>query len=348
LEYIAVGPKTKGAFPGAIYEVKGAHTGAQWIGKLGSYDASTTTVSAPRSAQRRGFSRDAIKEKIATDFCWTLTLTWCPELRYETARAQLSRLPIMNEFLHDHAFAVALAQEVTSHDGKHVHILSQLVDGYHDVKQAQVPVQDGADPNNTHSFEEHLNLGAGVPKQIAVDGKFVPLRGMISLLVAARLLMDIDVLGDSCCNAGYVLRTDASNRVYGQVINIDLGYAFSFQAEANLLTATLRAAASSGPSWMRAAERKLGDVKDIQVGSNGLVVTWSSLSAAQQAEFQSCLAHAASILLEPEVVRYLVTRNGEFNRGAGETLLREQLVDRYVNDILSNARFQLGLYFAPN
>lgn len=328
--FTAVAAKTQGSAPGAVYADA---QGARWMGKPGSYDNKTTTDTAHGSQLRRGYSRDAVKEKVVADCFVTLQVAMGHARSFETPVVQLARMPFLNQFTESNIFLQDMAQNVRSHDQRHVHVLSRLVSGYHDLKCAHVA--HAASPSGSRSLLEHLQAGAAVPTHILVEGREVELRGLVPLLAAARLLMDIDVLGDSCSNAGFVLRADTAAGIarYAQVVKVDPGFAFSFESSQNLL---LLGAAP----W---SSRRLADSKDVQVGANGLVVTWAQLSAAQKTVFSDCVRLGACCL-QREVLLFLLQREGAFTQGAQEELLRPELRERYVQFVEQNARFQLSMY----
>ena len=327
-DYKAVAKKTGGSFPGAIYQES-----RRWIGKAGSYDVNTTSLNSIGSVERRGYNRDAIKEKIGAD-CYMALGDNAMDSSFNTPPYKLTRLPILNQFTRQDLLAIAIDQRIQSRDGTVVHVMSQMVPAYHDLCEAKVPYRD----NEFRSLEAHLkDEKVYMPTMIkTTDGRVLPLRGLTALLAASRLLMDIDVLGDSLKNAGYTVQVDSKGHSYAQVVKVDPGFVFSFLAPQNLLRATM---------FPRRHERKMSDVKDVQAGSNGaLVIKWAQFSETQRDRFRGYMRRGISLLRQPGVLAYLLARDGVFNSGAGEVLLRPELIERYTSSINENLADQEEIY----
>jgi hypothetical protein len=280
---------------------------------------------------RRGISRDAAKEKIGADAYLLLGDVMAES--YLTPTYRLSHLPILNDFTRAHEWAQAINTQVRNSKGTFVHIMSEMVAGYHDLCEAKVIHRQS---NRVRPLREHLDdKTAQLPTVIQTeDGKQLPLHGLVALLASSRLLMDVDALGDSLSNTGYVVKV-LEGKTIAQVVKVDPGFAFSFWASQNLLRNTISP---------RDGDRVLSDVKDIQVGSNGLSIRWLQLSANQQAQFRQYLAQGISLLRAKGVVKYLYTRGGVINSGAEEILLRPELVQRYTNSLRANLRLQQEIY----
>ena len=331
-DYTAVAKKTGGSFPGAIYQES-----RRWIGKAGSYDENTTSLNSIGSVERRGFNRDAIKEKIGAD-CYKALGDSAMDSSFNTPQCKLTLLPILNAFTCQDELAIAMDRKVQSRDGTVVHVLSQMVPAYHDLCEAKVLYRG----SEFRSLEAHFkDEKVHIPTEIkTTDGRVMPLRGLIALLAASRLLMDIDVLGDSLKNAGYTVQADSKGHSYAQVVKVDPGFVFSFIAPQNLLPATR----FPNPNPRR-RERKMSDAKDVQAGSNGvLVIKWAQFSETQQDRFREYMRRGISLLRQPGVLAYLLARDGVFNSGAGELLLRPELIEKYTNFINENLDDQEEIY----
>ena len=324
--YTAVGSKTGGSYPGAIYQKT-----QKWLGKPGSFDENKTSVGSVGSVMRRGYNRDAVKEKIGAD-CYLALSKTTMNSSFRCPAYQLTHLPLLNDFTRQDMLAVAIHQSLQRPDALLVHVLSEMVLGYHDLCDARVRVG-----NQIRSLEEHLTGGGAVPNDIQTsDGRVLPLRGLVEVLVASRLLMDVDVLGDSLKNAGFTVQTDTKGEAYAQVVKIDPGFVFSFAAPQNLLRNTI---------FPRPGDRTLSDEKDVQAGSNGsLVIKWAQFSESQQDHFREHLVRGIAWLRRPEVLEFLLVRNGAFNAGAEEVLLRAELVQEYTQLIRDNLAVQERIY----
>ena len=96
--------------------------------------------------------------------------------------------------------------------------------------------------------------------------------------------------------------------------------------------------------YPRPEDRTLSDRKDVQAGSNGLVIKWTQLSVAQQQRFQERLFRGITWLRQPTVLEFLLTRNNAFNEGAREVLLHPELVLEYGRLIQENLVIQEQIY----
>src|SRR5262249_13720995 len=144
--YTPVAAKEKGAFVGSIYEKeklptmpeKRSKPRSRWLGKLGmSNTALTRDQYQSISRMHRGTNRDAVKEKIASDFYYVLACV--SGFAFDVPKARLAELPIINDFTKENSLAQAIIIELNR--GRRpeavvtnaIHILSKWVNGYQDL-----------------------------------------------------------------------------------------------------------------------------------------------------------------------------------------------------------------------
>jgi TPR repeat protein len=351
--YTPVAPKKQGAFPGAIYEK--AHTTPynkpgvppkRWVGKVGSYNPESNLNSAGNSAQRRSISRDAIKEKIAFD-CYTL-IADASDAAYLVPKCRLAKLPIINNFTHHHPQAIqmntALAMRYPTVDGKpslHIHIMSKLVAGYKDLKEAIVFNSQG----ERRDFMQHFRETGVFATHIFENNELIPLRGLPELLAASRLLGDIDVLGDTGENAGYTLFQSNDGKPYAQIVKVDPGFAFTFEPIPNRFYANIHAPRTVAEKLQ---QRPLDNPCDIQFGARaGSAIAWDKLNASQQEDFLRALQAGIDLLQHEPVLDYLLIRHNQFNQGANEELFKPELINQYRAAIIENIKLQAKCYSEP-
>eukprot|EP00457_Paulinella_chromatophora_P001697 gb/GEZN01001699.1/.p1 GENE.gb/GEZN01001699.1/~~gb/GEZN01001699.1/.p1 ORF type:complete len:814 (+),score=75.13 gb/GEZN01001699.1/:150-2444(+) len=195
-----------------------------------------------------------------------------------------------------------------------IHFLSQLVDGYRDLKQG-------------FSFKRNeQDKIIGVPEYIVVDGKEVPLAGLVELLAASRLLGDIDVVGGDLKNAGFVLETGPKGAQIARVVKIDPGYAFRFNDETLDTQATQMGITIAAPNHM---------------------LPFEAFSPQQQKLFLECLVGGANLLSRSDVLYCTFNRHGLVRSSTDERLIKYEKLGKFVRLLKQNVFFQLSCYATP-
>jgi len=232
--FTPVKEKLSGSAVGTIYEKN--HTNPKnyhkpkkkWLGKTG--DAVTgifsKTFSSPQEIKdERGMNNEVLLEYVANNFYRILGDGY-----FETSKMRLSRLPIMNKFLKKHALAKIYAYEKKiSHS---LRIMSKWVDGYRDLEELKVK-----DKKNFINFMDYIKKYKKPPELVIEpeEEKEIELKGIMGVLAAATSLADIDVLGITGKNTGFIIERDEQGKmIRARVIKIDPGYAFSYDEIAKL------------------------------------------------------------------------------------------------------------------
>ena len=300
--YTPVAEKTKGSFVGSIYEKSSTTSknpgkqNSRWLGKLGMANPnvhSKNTLSI--SKMRRGTNRDAVKEKIASDFYYLLACA--SDLAFDVPKARLAELPIMNPYTEKNELAKFILEEMNHNSGSGkpithaIHIMSKWVNDYQDLAEAQVCNTQGM----IVPYLTHLKETGCLSDTIFVKDKIIPLTGLLELLAAARLLGDVDVLGNGGTNTGFIVQEDLRGTpISAKIVKIDPGFVFTVNEQESLLFATLYP--PSNPITRRQL-RTLKDIKDIQIGtSTEILVHWSSLTNNQKSRFLKTLQEGINLL----------------------------------------------------
>ena len=130
-------------------------------------------------------------------------------------------------------------------------------------------------------FMDFINQTGSIPSRVFVDEESMPVRGLMELLAAARLLGDTDCLGGGGKNAGFVIMQDSeTKRKEAVVVKIDTGFSFNFGGEENKLVRSL--SKLEGPLSVFSSNNRLNDTRDIQIGNNSGIIQWKSMSKEHQ------------------------------------------------------------------
>lgn len=312
--------KDKGSYVGAIYKDQ---DGTRWLGKIGGANDNLPMDKylTNRSIVRRGANWDATKEKIASDFYYLLARE--SGQKFIVPETLLANLPIINQFTQNNPLANAILDEInygrTNKKMNAIHIMSKWMDGYTDLANAFVRNSDG---KILPYFEHFQNTGI-LLDTIIVGGKEIQLEGLLELLAAARLLGDIDVLGNSGENVGFILIPARQNKsAYAQIVKIDPGYAFTVNAQSQLFAAL-------NPSSDRDC-LSLKDIKDIQIGTTSeTLVQWSRLSENQKNRFIHAMKKYISTLKDESIINFMFNRNNEFSSTTDHSLMPNNHIEYY-------------------
>ena len=142
---------------------------------------------------------------------------------FETTKMRLAYLPIMDEFLKNHFLAQIYVNE--DHITNSLRVMSKWVDGYRDLGELKVK-----DKKKVISFMKYIEEYKRPPLFVIEpkSKKEIELKGTMGVLAAATSLADIDVLGGSGKNTGFIIERDKHGEmIRARVIKIDPGYALS-------------------------------------------------------------------------------------------------------------------------
>ena len=326
--FVPVAKKEAGSSVGFVAEKEHTKPGAadvrkRWMAKFGLPDAEAT-VSETLTSRRRDLQRTvitSIKEKIAAD-----VYTMLGHGAFYVPKHRLAKLPVINDFTRDNELAVASMQALNRHRtadepqiSHGVHIMSKWLGGYQDLEH----LKDCVIGDTQADFMVFLQQGR-IPETVVVDGKAVPLVGMMEVLATSRLLADADVLGGGGKNAGFVIERDATGAPTAvRVVKIDAGESFNFYGVNNQFVQSLA---------RRPAGIKLSDKRDIQFGNaQPMVVRWELLSPVQQQIFTQTLHKGLVYLKNPANLDLLIQRGGEFDKARedGRPLLQPAMIEEF-------------------
>ena len=270
----------------------------------------TSEQTLSMSRLHRGADRDAVKEKIASDFYYLLACV--NDLAFDVPKARLAELPIINPFTKQNELAQAIIKELNrghrpeKYVTKAVHMMSKWVTGYQDLSEAQVYTSEGKIKPYLVYFKETNCLS----DTIFVKGKNIPLEGLLELLATARLLGDVDVLGNIGSNTGFVVQENLRGvPISAKIIKVDPGYAFTVNEQESLLFATLYP-----PTNPLNKPKTLKDTKDIQMGTSTDIIVWSSLTKEQKSRFLKAMKQGIGTLRQDGIINYILSRNNRFNQ----------------------------------
>lgn len=338
--------KPSGSFVGALYEkIKRVDHQDRvsrhlWLGKLGTPDVLLTSPTYQ--------ARDALKEKLADDLYYLIALQ--TQFAFDVPKTRLGNLPILNPFTNKDELAKSIYKILN--DGRasdkavdtSMHVMSRWIEGYQDLNKALVPV-DGASPE---LFPAYFKRTGKISDLILVKGHLIPLRGLLELFAASRLVGDINVLGNGFSNAGFVVTyNQRGNPVFAQVIKIDSSYAFSFRNEENrLIEAMYPSQCSENPfrNWQR--PYYLQDFKDIQIATTlDKVVQWQHLTDAQRDRFLHTLQAGMQLLQDIPTQDYVFKRGGAFNADPRNSkLMTDEVSQRYIQYLKKSLEIQQKAY----
>jgi tetratricopeptide (TPR) repeat protein len=324
--------KVKGCAIGAFFKPQDKPDSVGWLGKLGlrSLTGDTAPQLAPQSLVRRGSALEAISEKIAADLYAHLS-----DGNFIVPKTRLAELPIKNTFTEKHGLTQVLYDEINLNrqppidDG--VYVLSKRIEGY----------QDFAELKNCVLGEERLDflkcLEKGkLPEEVVIEDKKIPIKGVMEILAASRLLADTDVLGGGASNAGFLIeRNDNGDPVAVRAVKIDPGYAFNFSGGDNLFYTSWNPKASANNLLKK-------DRRHIQYGNQFNVIAWDNLTQTQQTQFTLALSAGLKALSNTqEIVSTFIAR-----KSFEQTPKKRPLppIKEYINDFEQYLKWQENTY----
>jgi len=250
------------------------------------------------SLVRRSSVLEAMVEKVAGDL-----YVYLSEGDYYVPKTRLAELPIRNTYTERYPFTQTLYDEMNEgrkepiEDG--VYVLSKKVAGDHDLAELTVCVLG----TEQKGFTEFLAEGK-VPEYAILEGKKLPLFGVMEILAAGRLLGDTDVLGGGGNNAGYVLEYDTSGEgIALRAVKIDPGFAFNFRGIEN----QFHQSKNPDPPASNLLEQ---DKRNLQHGNLAPAIQWKHLTVGQQQQFIEALDKGLKALRKAEVINHLLEPRG--------------------------------------
>lgn len=270
-----------------------------WLGKLG-YFRGLTPMHTPQmpaySLVRRSSALEALAEKMAADL-----YTYLSEGNYGVAKTRLAELPIKNPYTEQNSFTQALYAEINEgrkeyiDDG--VYVLSKWVKNYQDLGKLKNCMLG----DEQKAFINFLNEGK-LPEYIILNGKKLPLFGLMDILAAGRLLGDTDVLGGGGNNAGIEILYAAGEAIAVRVVKIDPGFAFNFRGLENQFFQSRHPDAHSSNLLKQ-------DKRNLQYGNSSLaVLPWGNLTTFQQQQFTQGLDGGLKALRRREEIAKMMNR----------------------------------------
>jgi len=192
----------------------------------------------------------------------------------------------------------------------------------------------------TISFQEYVVNSKAPPEKIVApteEGQEpyeVPLYGFVELLAVARMLSDVDVLGNGAMNAGVQWQKDDKGKITAAVtVKLDPGYAFEFHRRFNMVVNTER----NKPFLI------LQDLKDIQLGTfhQDFIVSWEHLSREQKDCFLSTMINCFRY---QTVLDFFFFRDGRFLNENARNCLPKSTSEELKTSLLTWMEKQRKLY----
>lgn len=173
-----------------------------------------------------------------------------------------------------------------------------------DLQQAKIAKRDHIPQSGEKllNFEEYLKLGK-LPEHIIIEGKKIPLHGVMEILAIGRLLSDTDVLGGSAKNVGFLIERDFNGAPKAaRAVKIDPGYAFNFIGPQNILFQSFNSQSKDNPLKE--------DKRHLQYGNMAKPLLWTNLSEQQRNQFILALDHGLKSLKDNnEIFNKFINRN---------------------------------------
>ena len=200
-------------------ETDASTTPQQWIGKVGLPSGSLRNNQvAIVSRTEQQINRDSIREKIALDLYGELGKD-----RFEVPNTRLSMQPIDDGFITNDDLAEEwIAQGIESC----LRVVSRKIKGF--TPFAQAKTLDAA--GKAITLMDYIRQNHCPPETIQTPvGTSVPLRGLIELLAAGRVLADPNIIGVNGEYAGFKWVCDQTGSIIAaQVVKVDAGSALQF------------------------------------------------------------------------------------------------------------------------
>ena len=199
--------------------------------------------------------------------------------------------------------------------------MSKYWPDYHDLHNLENCIIEG----KKIRFLDCLKAGK-LPEFVDVEGKNIPIRGLMALLATARLLGDSDVLGVGGKNAGFVIEKDIRHRpICVRIVKIDPGFAFDF-TESNLF---YRGAI---PGDREPLKR---DGRNIQyAGNDGCILPWAGLTDVQKRTYIQTLHCGFHRLRDADFLDLVLTQKGFRATPSGKTLRFVEIFTQRISESL--------------
>jgi hypothetical protein len=324
--------KVSGCAIGTFFKVQDKPEGQGWLGKLGfkPLPANPSEKITPYSSWRRGSALESMLEKIASDL-----YAYLSQGNYCVSKTRLAELPIKNKFTKEHVLATELLEEINHSRSEKidegVYVMSKYVENYQDLAELNHCIMGDESFNFKQCLEQKK-----LPEFVKVEGKNVPLKGLMELLAIARLLGDTDVLGGSGKNAGFLIERDAQGIPTAvRVVKIDPGYAFNFRGVENQFYQSLNPVVSSNNLLAK-------DKRHLQYGNVPSPILWENLTESQKNQFISTLNSAVTMLENHEEILIKFCNRESFKQTPKQRLLPQP--KEYLQDLKENLTWQKEAY----
>ena len=254
-----------------------------------------------KSVAIRGIETDAIRELVAAA---TFKALSCGQ--FSVPDVLLAKVPVLNWFTKHNLLAVSYHKHINSkrpsseYLDEAVHVASKMIVGYQDL--ADLVAVDGSDNISTPEF---IFKYRRPPTHAIVEGRVVPVFGIVAILAVAKLVADTDCLGGGFSNAGFVVRRDALGMPLSvRAVKIDTGFSFNFRGSENIYTQSFTPFQHG---------HKMKDRRDIQFGNNQTFeIEFEHLLPAQKEVFMRTFKHGVR-RLDRKLIAALIWQDNAFN-----------------------------------
>jgi hypothetical protein len=289
------GSKPAGSELGYIYEKDGKTY-------LVKFPCPTLTCQDPDRSSIRTLTKEGTQTSVGLEIAAGDLFNYLsPQAYYTSKQRQGMMVPDIAQFGDMHREMLGIMIDNIYNGKPHLPkklpiILSGMVRGYENLEALKTCVVSIEGDEHILSFTDCLDRGV-IPEMLQLEGeRRIPILGLMELLAAATVLADVDVLGGSAKNAGFVFEHDEDHTpIAVRVVKIDPGYSFHYY-EGNNKT-------SQGPTPT--------NPKDIQFASSRARIQWVGLTIKQQQLFISSLKVAINKLDDARVFsEFLQRKNG--------------------------------------
>lgn len=287
--------KIDGSNPGALYRKK--DDGSCWLGKMGVdplHQDDKLAIQRNMSSRTRaivGVRLDAVKEKIGMDFYSILA-----DGRYEVPETRLAVLPTLNVYItnkSDYAATIACSfgNVNDSRARTTVFAMSHWYDNFISLK---------SHPN----FMAEIKEGR-IPENISINysGQLYnfPTTPIIRLLAHARVLGDIDVLGVTLGNIGFIPTAKGLS-----LVKIDGSHIFKAYERDDYIHSACYASAGS---------RKIRDIQCNSFSAGMVsVIQWNSFTALQKGIYIEELAKGFALCQDKQFLQFMLLRDNKYQK----------------------------------
>ncbi len=333
--FIAVAKKKDGSYPGFYAQTNNSKK-SRWMAKVGFPDHCIQ----PLIAASRSFSTMSRRARMGAYIEYTAaTLYRLWSTNCIVPNTKLAELTWLNEYTKDHLLLQLFMANINLNRPekekltKGLHILSKIVENYHDIKEAKV-IHNGKE----EWFMDYLKTYGMLPEKIKVGNEVLRYEGTPEVLAIGKLILDIDIMGAGN-NLGFVIEESKEGKI-ARAVKVDPGFAFCINIEQNLYLKYQDVTENN--VWLN-SDLNLTDSKDIQIDTHGKFLKWSCLSRKQQKEFLFAIYDAADELANREFIKQLLWQNGILERELGCAPL-EREVDNLLDILTTNKHRVLETY----